>query len=98
MRSATSKTAIRIGDQIKAMGVKGQACLALGRLYHHRGKNDLAARLIKESISQFKQLGADRHLKQATSAWDALGIGGITSRAKGSEKIASHKSHKPAAL
>jgi class 3 adenylate cyclase/tetratricopeptide (TPR) repeat protein len=69
------KTAIRIGDQIKAMGVKGQACLALGRLYHHRGKNDLAARLIKESISQFKQLGADRHLKQATSAWDALGIG-----------------------
>ena len=61
------KTAIRISSQIDAMGIKGQACLDLGRLYLSKNNNDLAVPLIKESIALFKQLGADSHLQRATA-------------------------------
>ena len=62
------KAAIRIAEQINAMGIKGQASLELGRLYQVNKRNDLAAPLIKESLALFEQLGAGGHLKRAQAA------------------------------
>ncbi|WP_155319866.1 adenylate/guanylate cyclase domain-containing protein [Desulfosarcina alkanivorans] len=66
------KTAIRIASQINAMGIKGQACLDLGRLYLSRKNHDLALPLIKESIALFKQLGADSHQQRATAVLNTV--------------------------
>jgi len=66
------KTAVRLADQIGALGIKAQACLDLGRLYKSRRKNDLAKPLLKESSTLFEKLGADHHLRQAAAELHSL--------------------------
>ncbi len=66
------KAAIRMAGQIKALGIKGQASLDLGRLFQSPKRNDLAIPLIKESIALVEQLGADGHLKRAQASLNTM--------------------------
>jgi hypothetical protein len=66
------ESAIQVADRIDGMGIKGQACLALGRLYQTKKKYALAQPRVKQSIAIFESLGAEEHLRRAQAVMAEL--------------------------
>jgi class 3 adenylate cyclase/tetratricopeptide (TPR) repeat protein len=63
---------IRGADRIDAIGLKALALRDMGRLYRLRKRNGRCVSLIKESMTLFEQVGADRHLRQARALLDEI--------------------------
>ncbi len=56
--------AIKLADEIKAVGMAAQSHLELGILHKEKKRNDEAKHHLKTAISKFESINSDVYLKQ----------------------------------